>query len=175
MGNEMVFGVTPDEYEESAKSGSKFAAVGLHLSEITELPFWKTAGKSVAFPFKIIDGDDAEKIGELVAGIDPDVKDSAGKVTKKGGIWKFDECRKAIGVSTGTTSVKNPKTGKPEAKVNFDPSACLGKQFYSEWAEFKDSRTPQEGGKGSVYTKPVRFWSLEDGAKKLGKGTAVDL
>ena len=173
----LILGVDQSTYEESAKSGSKFASVGLHLAEIQPLPNWKTANKSIFFPFVIIEEgtDDTGKVGELTAGVDPDIKDANGKVIKRGGIWKFAECIKALGIGTGLTKVKN-KAGQMEERVEFDPSECLGKQVYVEYVETKDERTAEEGGKGTVYTKPVRFWSLADGAKKLGNAAPpVDL
>jgi hypothetical protein len=174
--NEFVLPVTPEQYEESAKSSSKFASAGLHLSEISELPAMEPSGKSIAFKFKVIeDGDDNGKENKVSAGFDLDQKDASGKVTKRGGIWKLDEVLKALGVERGITKVKNPKTGQMEERVTFSQVACLGKQVYSEWVEQKDSRTPEEGGKGGSYTKPIRFWSLEAGAKKAGSAKPVDL
>ena len=117
--------------EEWDAAGSKFASEGTHLSEMG-MPSWDTPGKSIAFPFVIIeDGEDAGKEGKLSAGV------------SKEAAWKLKEILKAIGV---THSVVN-------GKVTFDGLDCVGKKFGSVWVKQLDKRTPEEGGKGGYYVK----------------------
>lgn len=130
--------VTPEEYE---SAGSKFANAGAHLSKISEMPDWDTPGVSIKFPFVIIDGVNAGIEGKISCGV------------KKDGIWKLKEMLTALGVDVVI------KDGKP----TFDPMSCIEKQFLTVWTEEVDSRTPEEGGKGTKYTKPTS--ALPVGAK----------
>ncbi len=145
----------PEEYlpideEEWEKTGSKFAIANLdlvgkpiakeagHLSEMG-MPSWKDPGKSMQFPFVIIEeGDDKGKAGTLFTGI------------KK---FSLDPIFKSCGVTYG---FKNHK-------LAYDKIAFVGKKFLSVWQEQIDSRKPEEGGKGTKYTKPVT--ALPVGAK----------
>jgi hypothetical protein len=131
--------VTQDEYEHA---GSKFAAVGKHLSEMGAI-YWKTPNKSIAFPFTIIeDGPDNGKTGELIAGVE------------KKSIWKLHEVLDAIGVSMGTKVVNGIK------KPMFDANEIPGKQFYSDWTPQRDTRSQEEGGTGREYAKPTAAIAL---------------
>ena len=132
----------PVSEEEWDKARSKFAKAGLHLSEMG-MPYVKTAGKSIAFPFTIVeDGEDNGTDGEIFAGMTPD------------SIWKAKEILNAVGVPYRVVN----------GKVQFAPSECVSKQFMSLWVEQVDSRTAAEGGKGTKYTKPT-------GAVKVGAET----
>lgn len=121
--------VTGQEYEDA---GSKFAEVGEHPSEVTACG-WDTPGKSVKFEFRITDGPDAGKTGKLSAGIDAK------------SVWKFKEVAIALGMEVTIS----------DDGVEFDPDECLGVQFLSVWEEQVDTRTPEQGGTGRKYTKPV--------------------
>lgn len=130
--------VTEEEWE---KGGSKFAQAGNHLSEMG-LPDWDTPGKSIAFPFTIIeDGLDKDKESKLSAGVG------------KEAVWKLKEILAAIGVEHTIVG----------GKVSFSKTECAGKQFLSVWTTQVDTRTPEEGGKGGTYTKPTG--ALPVGAK----------
>lgn len=126
---EIQTNMTEEEFE---KSSSKFAEVGEHLSECIDCD-WKTPGKSVFFQFRIIaPGPDEGKENEISVGINPEAA------------WKLKEILNSLGVENGTVN----------GKVSFNTEDCIGKQFITVWSEYKDSRTPEEGGKGTVYTKP---------------------
>ena len=132
--------VTQDEYEHA---GSKFAAVGKHLSEAGAI-YWKTPNKSIAFPFTIIeDGPDHGKVGELIGGVE------------KQSIWKLRQILDALGVEM-TTKVKDGIK-----RPVFDANEIPGQQFYSEWTEQVDTRSAEEGGKGGKYSKPTSALSLD--------------
>ena len=121
--------VSEDEYE---KAGSKFAQPGMHLSEFG-MPKWKQAGVSLSFPFTIVGGNDKGMESELYCGV------------AKDGIWKLKEVQKALGV---TVVVAN---GMP----TFDPLQIVGKKGMTLWTQQKDSRSVEEGGKGTMYSKAV--------------------
>ena len=123
-------GVTEEDYE---KSGSKFAVAGLHLSEFG-MPTWDTPGISLAFPFTIVAGNDKGKEAKISAGV------------SKSAVWKLKEILGSLGVAIG-----KDKSGN----VTFDPMAVVGKQGMTLWVQQRDSRSAEEGGKGTVYTKPV--------------------
>ena len=129
IAGDIVLGISPDEFE---KSGSKFAAPGLHLS-IFGLPFWKTPGKSLAFPYTITEGTDSDKEGEIYCGVS---KESA---------WKIKEILTALGVAY------KPSNGL----VAFNPADVAGKYGKVLYAQVKDTRSADEGGKGTIYTKPA--------------------
>ena len=130
--------VSPEEYE---KAGSKFAQAGDHLSECG-MPEWDTPGVSIKFPFTIVEeGEDEGKESKISAGVG------------KNALWKLKEILTALGV----------KCKEVNGKVAFDPMACVGKPFVSVWTTEKDSRSPEEGGKGGSYTKPTG--ALPVGAK----------
>lgn len=126
---DIVLNVSLEDFE---KASSKFPAPGLHLA-VFGMPYWKTPGKSLAFPYTIIEGEDADKEGEIFCGI------------SKEAAWKVREILKALGVS-----YKNQG-----GLVAFNPADVAGKQGKVLYAQVKDSRPPEEGGKGTIYTKPV--------------------
>lgn len=140
-GNEFIIGgATEEDYN---KATSKFAGVGKHLSE-AGMPYWKTPNQSIAFPFIIIeDGADNGKAGEIIAGV------------SEKGVWKLRQTLDALGVTVTFKSVNGVK------RPAFDANEVPGKQFFSLWEEFTDSRSPEEGGKGSKYTKPTTAVHLE--------------
>lgn len=124
--------VSSDEYE---SAGSKFAQAGMHLSEFG-MPYWKTAGVSIGFPFTIVEGGDKGKEGEIFTGVD------------KKSIWKLKEILEALKVPV---TVEN---GRP----TFDPVAVAGKRAMTLWTVQKDTRSVEEGGKGTEYTKAVSVY-----------------
>jgi len=129
VSGDIVLNVSPEDFE---KASSKFAAPGLHLS-VFGMPYWKTVGKSLAFPYQICEGEDDGKEGEIFCGIS---KDAA---------WKIKEILKAINVS-----YKNQN-----GLVAFNPADVAGKKGKVLYAQIKDTRPISEGGKGTIYTKPV--------------------
>ena len=139
-----VLDVTPEDME---KAGSKFARPGLHLSEMG-LPEWETPGKSIRFPFTIIEeGPDNGKQGKLVCGISPDA------------LWKLKEVLQAVGVPYKKTA---------DGRVAFNHMEVVGKQFMSLWTKQKDSRPIEEGGKGTEYTKPTSAYPVGTKEEDLG-------
>lgn len=140
-GNEFIIGAaTEDDWNSSA---SKFAAVGKHLSE-AGMPYWKNQGVSIAFPFVIVqDGPDKGKEGDIICGVGEKA------------VWKLRQTLEALGVPVAFKTVNGIK------RPSFDANLVPGKQFYSEWQEFVDSRTPEQGGKGGKYTKPVTAIALD--------------
>ena len=128
----------PVSEEEMEASSSKFAAAGLHVSECTAVT-WKQAGVSLQWDFEITDGIDAGKTGTLYTGVTKDA------------VWKTKEMLKALGVEYAVV----------DGQVQFKAGECAGKKFQSVWTEQVDTRTPEEGGKGSRYTKPTGAASLD--------------
>jgi len=126
---DIVLNVSPEDFE---KASSKFAAPGLHLS-VFGMPYWKTVGKSLAFPYQICEGEDDGKEGEIFCGI------------SKEAAWKIKEILKALNVS-----YKNQN-----GLVAFNPADVAGKKGNVLYAQVKDNRSAEEGGKGTIYTKPV--------------------
>jgi hypothetical protein len=126
---DIVLNVSPEDFE---KASSKFAAPGLHLS-VFGMPYWKTVGKSLAFPYQICEGEDDGKEGEIFCGI------------SKEAAWKIKEILKALSVS-----YKNQN-----GLVAFNPADVAGKKGQVLYAQVKDSRPVEEGGKGTIYTKPI--------------------
>ena len=132
-------GVTADEYE---KSSSKFAAVGKHLSEAGAI-YWKTPHQTIGIPFTIIEeGPDYGKPGEFFASVLPK------------GVWKLKQILEALGVNVVMKNVQGVK------RPVFDANEIPGKQFFSVWTEQVDSRSPEEGGKGTKYSKATDALSL---------------
>jgi hypothetical protein len=128
--NEFVVG----SEEDWNNAGSKFAKEGKHLSE-AGMPYWKTPGVSIAFPFTIIeDGADNGKANELFAGVQPK------------SMWKTIEILEAMGVPHYTKNVNGRKS------VVFDANEVPGKQFLSIWTPGKFTRPD---GSISEYTKPT--------------------
>lgn len=140
-GNEFIIGgATEEDYN---KATSKFAAAGKHLSE-AGMPYWKTPNQSIAFPFIIIeDGADNGKPGEIIAGVGEKA------------VWKLRQTLDALGVAVTFKAVNGVK------RPAFDANEVPGKQFFSLWEEFTDSRSPEQGGKGSKYTKATTAVSLD--------------
>jgi hypothetical protein len=127
--------VIPDATEEDYETagGSKFAQAGLHLSEFG-MPYEKTPGLSLAFPFTIVGSADKGKESEIFAGL------------SKAALWKLKEILTALGVET----VKTKGGG-----IGFDFAEVAGKQAQVLWTTQKDTRPISEGGTGSSYTKPT--------------------
>lgn len=133
--------MSEEEYE---AAGSKFAQEGVHLSEMG-MPSWDTPGKSIGFPFTIIEeGEDAGKEGKISAGVSKDA------------VWKLKEILKAIGVEHKVV----------DGKVTFDGMECVGKRFGSVWVKQVDKRTPEEGGKGGTYVKATAAVSIKTEVQK---------
>jgi hypothetical protein len=144
MPEEFVLDMTPEEFD---KTSSKFAAVGTHLSEISEPPEWDTPGVSIAFKFRIIEeGEDEGKENKISCGV------------KKEAAFKLNEMLTSLGVARSTTE---------DGKVKFNPLDCVGKKFLSVWTEAIDTRTPEEGGKGSKYSKPTSTLPVGGKPEKL--------
>lgn len=140
--------VTEEEYQEA---GSKFAAPGAHLSEMG-MPYWKVQGQSFGFPFTIIeDGPDQGKEGEYFVGVG------------KNAIWKLKEILGAVGVEPEMV-----KGGDGKRRPSFDPDAVSGKRFQSIWTTQRDTRPPEEGGKGTTYTKPTSAAAEGANVEELG-------
>lgn len=135
-GDMITLDMTPEEWE---KAGSKFAGKGLHVSEFG-MPAWHTAGVSLDFPFTIVDGPNKGIEGTISAGV------------SKGAAWKIKELLTALKVDYTKTA-----TGQ----VAFNPADVAGKKAYTQWDETVDSRTPEEGGKGTTYTKPTKAVKIE--------------
>lgn len=123
--------VIPDIDEEAwDKAGSKFPTVGNHLVECTACEV-KEAGRSLRWSFEITGGNDKGKTGDLYSGLSKD------------GFWKTKDILNALGVSY--------KFG--DKGVSFDPGKALGAKGVGVWIEAKDTRSAEEGGKGTVYSK----------------------
>jgi len=141
---EFILDMSPEEFE---KAGSKFANVGLHLAEMG-LPEWENINSSIRFPFIIIEqGLDNGKEGKIVAGV------------SNKAAWKIKEILVALGVSSKTDA-----TGK----VAFNGDDCVGKQFKVLYTEQIDSRTPEEGGTGTKYTKAETAYPADTSNETLG-------
>jgi hypothetical protein len=136
---DFVIPVTEEEFE---KITSKFAQVGLHVSEFG-MPEWKTPNVSIAFPFTITEGVDKGKGNEITAGVAPNA------------VWKLREILTAL-------EVPYKKTNK--GQVAFSPMDVVGKIGKTQWIEQKDTRSVEEGGKGTTYTKPVSVLPLSASA-----------
>lgn len=127
----IIPGATEEDYEEAGSS--KFAQAGLHLSEFG-MPYEKTPGISLAFPFTIIAGEDKGKQNEIFAGLG------------KNALWKLKEILSALGVETTKT-----KSGG----IGFDFAEVAGKQAQVLWTTQQDTRPLSQGGTGGSYTKPT--------------------
>lgn len=125
----IIIAVTPEEFD---KAGSKFARVGLHES-IFGMPYWEQAGISLSFPFTIVAGSNEGIEGKISTGAD---KKSA---------WKIKEILAALGVQYDTVN----------GMVAFDPADVAGKRGATLWSQQKDTRTQEEGYKGTIYTKAI--------------------
>lgn len=141
---QFILDVTPEEYE---TAGSKFARAGLRLAELG-MPEWKAVGQSIRFPFIIVEeGPDNMKDGELFAG------------TGKTAMWKLKEILSAAGVEVAKTT---------DGKVAFDKNAVVGKQVKVLYTEEVDTRTKEEGGTGTRYTKASAAYPPETTDESLG-------
>lgn len=135
MSPDFVMPITEEEWE---KSGSKFASVGSHLSE-AGMPEFRE--KAMLVPFTIVEeGEDNGKTGQLSLSF------------KKFSIGTFLE---AVGVPV------TMKNGNP----TFDHALIPGKQFLSVWTKQVDTRSVEEGGKGTKYTKPTAALAIGQEAK----------
>jgi len=101
------------------------------------MPYWKTTGISMGFPFTIVEGEDKGKEGEVFAGVSKDA------------IWKVKEILEALKVKAGANKAGN---------VAFNPDDVVGKRAMTLWTLQQDRRSMAEGGKGGTYTKPVRVF-----------------
>jgi len=70
-------------------------------------------------------------------------------------VWKLRQTLDALGVTVTFKVINGVK------RPAFDANEVPGKQFFSLWEEFTDSRSPEEGGKGSKYTKPTTAVHLD--------------
>lgn len=144
MPEEFILDVGLEEFE---KSGSKFAKAGLHLVELG-LPEWENQGVSIRFPFIIIeDGEDSSKEGKLVAGVG------------KNAAWKLKEILKSAEV---------PYSATKDGRVAFKSNDVVGKQCKVLYTEQVDTRTPEEGGKGTRYTKAESAYPVSATSESLG-------
>jgi len=142
--NDFILDVTPEEFD---SAGSKFAKAGLRLAELG-MPEWETPGQSIRFPFIIVEeGADNMKDGKLVAGV------------SKAAMWKLKEILSAAGVPTAKTA---------DGKVTFDKAAVVGKQVKILYTNEVDSRSPEEGGKGTKYTKASAAYPVDATDESLG-------
>lgn len=132
----IVLDASVDEFE---TSNSKFANKGLHVSEFGT-PLWHTPGVSLDFPFTIIEGPNKGLEGAISAGV------------SKAACWKIKEILTAVGAAYTSTK---------DGRVAFNPDDVAGKKALVQWDEFKDDRSPEEGGKGTVYTKPTKALKIE--------------
>lgn len=144
MTEEFILDVSPEEYD---SSGSKFASAGLHTAELG-LPEWETVGSSIRFPFIIVeDGADKGRDGKIVAGI------------SKKAIWKMKEILEAAGVPTTKTA---------DGKVTFDKNAVVGKKVKILYTKEVDTRSAEEGGTGTEYTKASAAYPESTTSESLG-------
>ena len=142
--NDFILNVTLEEFD---SAGSKFAKAGLRLAELG-MPEWETPGQSIRFPFFIIEeGPDNMKDGKLVTG------------TSKAAMWKLKEILEAAGV---------PATKTTDGEVTFDKAAVTGKQIKVLYTNEVDSRTPEEGGTGTKYTKASAAYPPNTTEESLG-------
>ena len=139
-----ILDVTPDEF---LSAGSKFATAGLHMVELG-MPEWENPGQSIRFPFIIVEeGADNGKEGKLVAGIN------------KVAVLKMKEILDAAGVAITKTA---------DGKVTFDSNEVVTKQIKVLYTVEVDSRTPEEGGKGTKYTKASSAYAPDTSNESLG-------
>lgn len=129
IAGDLVLNMGFDEWE---KAGSKFASPGLHES-VFGMPYWKTPGQSLAFPFTIKSGEDEGKEGVIFCGVTPSAA------------FKIKEILKALNIQYRNQG------GMPA----INPSEVAGKTGMTLWAQQADSRSADEGGKGNIYCKPI--------------------
>ncbi len=142
--------VLPISEEEYIKAGSKFAAAGLHLSEFG-MPDWDTPNVSIKFPFTIIEeGPDKGKEGKISAGVSREA------------VWKLKEILTALGVE-----LKMVKGPDGISRPSFNPMDVVGKVAMTLWVKQKDTRSIEEGGKGTTYTKPVSVHPIGTSIEEL--------
>jgi hypothetical protein len=134
--------VTKEEWE---TSGSKFPKAGEYESEMG-MPGWKEKGRTMAFPVTITqEGPEKGKEGTIYVGLSQTAS------------WKLKEILGAVGVA-----VKFTKAGP-----QFNPAECAGKACLSIWTEEKDTRSPEEGGKGKTYVKLTGLAPLGSESEKV--------
>lgn len=144
MPKEFILDMSEEELE---KSTSKFVSPGLHVVEFG-LPDWEQEGKTIKFPFIVAEeGEDSGKEGKMVTGID---KKSA---------WKMKEILKSAEVAYSETK---------DGRVRFKDTDVAGKQCKILFIEQVDTRKPEEGGKGTKYTKGDTCYPMSTTAKALG-------
>ncbi len=133
-------GVSKDDMD---AAGSKFVSLPGYYKVEFGTPYWKTPGRSLGFPFTIIEGAEEGKEAEIFAG-----------VTKEA-VWKIKEILKAIEVDYQVI--------KATGNVAFDPTEVSGKQGRVLFELQKDERPENEGGTGKSYAKPTTVYSLSAG------------
>jgi len=130
IAGDIVLNVSPEDFE---KSSSKFVSTpGLHKS-VFGMPYWKNPGKSLAFPFTIIEGAEENKEGILYPGVSKEAS------------WKIKEILKSLGIN-----YKNQN-----GLVAFNPGEVAGKVAKVLYAQSLDERPADEGGTGKIFTKPA--------------------
>jgi len=135
----------PVSKEEWETSGNKFPKAGEYEAEMG-MPGWKEKGRTMAFPITITqDGPEKGKEGIIYVGLSQDAS------------WKLKETLEAVGVP-----MKFTKTGP-----QFNPAECAGKGCISIWTSEKDTRTPEEGGKGKTYVKLTGLAPLGSESEKV--------
>lgn len=144
MPKEFILEMSGDELE---KASSKFVSPGLHVVEFG-LPDWEQEGKTIKFPFIVAEeGEDSGKEGKMVTGID---KKSA---------WKMKEILKSAEVSYTETK---------DGRVRFKDTDVAGRQCKILFVEQVDTRKPEEGGKGTKYTKGDTAYPMSTTSESLG-------
>ena len=140
------FSMSEDDWN---KAQSKFATPGLHLSEFG-MPDWDTQGKSIKFPFTVTEE------GTSNDGIE--AKISTGISPASAGILKRYLLNMGIAVDFPITLEKIQ-------------SWVPGKRAMTLWTKQVDKRTPEQGGKGTEYTKAVDIQPVgSDEPSSLGIG-----
>lgn len=144
---EFTLPVTDEEYE---KARSKFITsnvndpVGtIYLRDIEMgMPDWDTPGQSIKFPVTVTEeGVDAGKEDKISCGVGSSA------------IWKLKEVLENLGVAiemkAGADKKKHPV---------FDTMEVAGKAAVGRWTLQQDSRSADEGGKGTKYPKLTNIY-----------------
>lgn len=154
----LVAPATREEYEVSASkfitipAGKTFVEREIEMS----IPRWETAGHSYQFPTTVVEeGIDYGKTEKIVSGA------TGGE---KGGIWKTKQIYFAVTghdmpMVKGADGVEHPTV---------IPDEIAGQRALGHWDLAKDSRTPEEGGKGTVYSKLTNILPLGSEVEDLG-------
>lgn len=127
-GTFVIPGATEEDWE---KTSSQFPQAGIHLSEFG-IPYEKTPGTSLAFPFTIVSGVSESKEGIIYAGLGKDAR------------WKLKEILNALGVE-----IQKTKGGG----IGFDFAEVAGKQAQVIYKLEPDKRPLSEGGTGGSFPK----------------------